>query len=553
MSKRPGGDAAERGRKRRAPRRAAAAAATPARDRETQPSNRAPKPPRAPRAPKFLTNLAPRGGPRFARKMTTGSVVGWTALSVIVPGAAHLRAGRRRTGFVLLGLFGLLLLVGLVYGLSFLGNLGAMARESTMITISAAAVIGALCWFALVLTSYVALGPDRLNGRGQIVSGIVVGLLCVSVMAPFALAANTVLTLRDTVKSIFRSASDPDIQPIKEADPWNGKKRVNFLLIGGDAAGNRTGVRTDSMTVASVDIKTGNTVLFSLPRNLQHVRFPPSSPLAKHFPNGFMAELPNGGLLNEVWQYANDNPQIMGGKNKGPRALMDAIGHTLGLRIDYYALINMYGFVGLVDAIGGIRLRVEKDIPWGGTYGTAGTIKAGLQRLSGEEALWYGRSRVVDDDFGRMGRQRCVIGAFAQQATPDKILTNFGQIARTAKRMAQTNIPQELLEPLANLALEVKDARITSLQFVPPQFYTGSPDWPKIRRATLKAINDSLKPAKRALAAGVTASPGATTSPAATATPSAGRTVTPSQTPTRNGQSAANNGSAKSLSELCGL
>lgn len=554
MSKRPGGDAAERGRKRRAPRRAPASD-TPTRDRETQPSNRAPKPPRAPRTPTFLARLQASGGPRFARKMTTGSIIGWTALSVIVPGAAHLRAGRRRTGLILLGLFGLLLLVGLIYGLSFVGNYGAAARDSTMITVSAAAVIGALCWFALVLTSYIALGPDRLNGRGQIISGIAVGLLCVSVMAPFALTANTVLTFRDTVKAIFPSTSDPEVQPIKQADPWNGKKRVNFLLIGGDAAGNRTGMRTDSMNVASVDIKTGNTVLFSLPRNLQHVRFPPSSPLAKHFPNGFMAELPNGGLLNEVWQFANDNPQIMGGKNKGPKALMDAISHTLGLRIDYYALINMYGFVDLGDAIGGIRLRVEKDIPWGGHYGTAGTIKAGFRQLSGEEALWYGRSRVVDDDFGRMGRQRCVIGAFAQQATPDKILTNFGEIARTAKRMAQTNIPQELLEPLANLALEVKDARITSLQFVPPQFYTGSPDWPKIRRATVKAINDSLKPAKRALAAGVTASPGTTSSPTSspTATPSASRPVKPSQTPTRNGQSAANNASAKSLAELCGF
>ncbi|MEU7893897.1 LCP family protein [Nonomuraea sp. NPDC049152] len=612
MSKRPGGDSAERGRKRRAPRRAAPAessaqdrqtqdpaaqdpatqdraaqdraardqpvqdrtpqghapqdrdvqnrapqdrpepgrvdAGHPVQDRATNPSNPRPRAGKPPRAPKAVQ------APRFAAKMTLGSIIGWTALSALIPGAAHLRAGRRRTGFILLGSFGALLIAALVYGLSFMGNIGAVTRESTMLTVSVAAVIGALAWFALVLTSYITLGPDRLNGRGQIVSGIVVGLLCVSVMAPFALTANTMLTVRETVKGIFPSTSDPDVQPIKEEDPWNGKERVNFLLIGGDGAGNRDGVRTDSMTVASVHIKTGNTVLFSLPRNLQHVRFPASSPLAKHFPNGFMAELPNGGLLNEVWKFANDNPQIMGGKNKGPRALMDAIGHTLNLRLDYYALINMYGFVDLVDAIGGIKLRVEKDIPWGGHFGTAGTIKAGYQRLSGEEALWYGRSRVVDDDFGRMARQRCVIGAFAQQATPDKILTNFTKIAHAARRMADTNIPQELLEPLANLALKVKDARITSLQFVPPQFYTASPDWPKIRRAAVKALSDSVKPTRRALAAQVTASPGATSAPSGSrpVTPSASRTATPSQTPTRNGQ-AANNGSAKSLSELCGL
>ena len=216
---------------------------------------------------------------------------------------------------------------------------------------------------------------------------------------------------------------------------------MNFLLIGGDAAGDRTGVRTDSMTIASVDIATGKTVLFSLPRNLQHVRFPPTSPLRKQFPNGFMAELPNGGLLNEVWQYATENPQIMGGKNRGPRALMDAIGYTLNLKIDYYAMMNMYGFADLVDAIGGLKIRVERDVKWGGHFGTAGTIKAGYKKLTGEQALWYGRSRVDSDDFSRMARQRCVIGAFAQQATPDKILFELRQDRRCDEAAAQTEHP----------------------------------------------------------------------------------------------------------------
>src|SRR5690606_38036298 len=331
--------------------------------------------------------------------------------------------------------------------------------------------------------------------------GVLVGLLCVTVMAPFALAADTIYTLMDTKRHVFQSAQDnPDVAPIKEEDPWNGKDRVNFLLIGGDAAGNRTGVRTDSMNVASVHIPTGTTVLFGLPRNLQHVRFPPSSPLRKHFPNGFMAELPNGGLLYEVWQYANDHPEQAGGRNKGPRALMDAISYTHNLDIDYYVLMNIYGLPDLVDAIGGLTIRVQEDVKWGGLYGTAGTIKAGTRRLTGEEALWYGRSRVGSDDFARMSRQRCVIGAFAQQATPQKILVNFNSIASATKRLAETNIPEELVEPLVELAVKVKDAKIVSLQFVPPKYWPGNPDWAKIRRASAKAIENSLKP-RRAKAA----------------------------------------------------
>ncbi|MDA0635852.1 LCP family protein, partial [Nonomuraea sp. MCN248] len=500
----------------------------------------------------LAARLAGLGGgnsaPQFARPLTLASLLGWTALSVFVPGAAHLRAGRRRTGLILIGLFATTLLALLAFGLANRDNLGIVTRDSVMITTVVLASLGALSWFALAVSSYVTLGPKRLDQRGQVISGILVGLLCVVVMAPFALSATSVYAAWDTKKHVFKSAeNDPDVAPIKEEDPWSGKDRVNFLLIGGDAAGNRTGVRTDSMNVASVHIPTGTTVLFSLPRNLQHVRFPPSSPLRRHFPNGFMAELPNGGLLNEVWQYANDHPEQAGGRNKGPRALMDAIGYTLNLDIDYYVLMNMYGFADLVDAIGGLTIHVQQDVKWGGLYGTAGTIRAGTRKLSGEEALWYGRSRVGSDDFSRMGRQRCVIGAFAQQATPQKILANFTSITSATKRLAYTNIPQELLEPLVELALKVKDARMSSVQFVPPRFWPGNPDWAKIQRASAKAIQDSLKP-RRAKAA-TQAAPTPSGDSTASASPTRVRAAKPTETPTRNSQAA---DGAESLEELCG-
>ncbi|MET8868947.1 LCP family protein [Nonomuraea sp. NPDC004580] len=449
-------------------------------------------------------------------------------------------------------MYAVLLLALLAYGLSVAGDLSNatfLTNDGAMGTVIVLAAVFALAWFALLVTSYIALGPSRLPQQGQVLTGIVVGVLCVAVMSPFALTANYVVAARDSIGAIFPSHPDADV-PVAAKDPenpWGDKDRVNFLLIGGDAAGNRTGLRTDSMNVASVDLKTGATVLFSLPRNLQHVRFPAGSPLHKQFPNGFMAELPNGGLLNEVWQYANDNPQLMGGRNKGPRALMDAIGYTLGLKIDYYMLMNMYGFADLVDAIGGLKIRVEQDVKWGGLYGTAGTIKAGYRKLSGEEALWYGRSRVGSDDFSRMARQRCVIGAFAQQATPTVILTRFEKIASAAKRLAQTNIPRHLVQPLVELGLKVKNAKITSLQFVPPEFYSGRPDWAKIRQATRKAIADSMRPARRAQTANVSASPSGTR-PSPTRTRAMSPTQTPTQTPTKNPQKG-----AQSIDDLCGL
>ncbi|HEY9523637.1 MAG TPA: LCP family protein [Thermopolyspora sp.] len=487
---------------------------------------------------------------RFARGLTTASIIGWTALSAIAPGAAHLRAGKRRTGLVLFGIFVFVLIAAIIIALVIANSgtgAGFAVKDSTLLSVIVITAIGALAWFALIVFSYITLSPNRLPQNAQITSGIAVGVLSVMVMTPFALTAATVQTARNVTNTIFAPGQDGTTQPpVKQDDPWNGRHRVNFLLIGGDAAGDRTGVRTDSMTVASVNVVTGNTVLFSLPRNLQFTHFPKSSPLAAKFPDGFRGDSGQG-LLNEVWYYVENHPEVQrGGRYRGPDALMDAISYILGIKIDYYALVDMYGFAALIDAIGGLKIRVERDVKWGGHFGTAGTIKAGYRKLNGEEVLWYGRSRVDSDDFSRMARQRCVIGALTQQATPAVVLNNFTRIAHAAKRLFKTNIPRDLLQHLVPLGLKVKAGKITSLQFVPPIIYTGNPDWHKIRVLTAKALKESAAGSRDSLAAQVTATPSGATPPAS---PTRSVTATPRQTPTPNDSGRA----AKNLNELCGF
>nr|WP_203947355.1 LCP family protein [Planotetraspora thailandica] len=490
--------------------------------------------------------------PRFGRPLSAGSLIGWMALSAIIPGAAHLRAGKRITGLTLLAAFGAAIAAIVVFAVRLNADRGSALATGTLNTIMIGAAVGALAWFTLILVSYMALRPRRLSRAGQIFSGVVAGALAITVTAPFALAAVTVKTTSDLLDAVTAPAAgeDPEVvpSPVRAEDPWNGRKRINFLLLGGDAAGNRVGVRTDSMTVASVDVASGNTVLFSLPRNLQYVRFPPTSPLHKVFPHGFNAE--GQGLLNSVWYYADNNPQVMGGKNRGAKALKDAIGYTLGLHIDYYAIVDMYGFAALIDAVGGLKIRVAQDVKWGGHFGTAGTIRAGYRRLNGEQVLWYGRSRVDSDDFSRMGRQRCVIGAMAQQVTPSTVLANFNKIAAAARHMFRTDIPRDLLPHLVPLGTKVKEAKITSLQFVPPLIYTGNPDWKKIRTLTAKAIRDSTAGVRQASADASTApTPGASgASPTPTPSKTTVKKPKPHGTPTPNKP-----GSAQGLSELCGF
>jgi polyisoprenyl-teichoic acid--peptidoglycan teichoic acid transferase len=426
-------------------------------------------------------------------------LLGWLALSALAPGIAHLRAGRRRTGLVLLSCYAAVLLGVLWIALTTDSLFGALIDDTWLTVISYVLPLLGVAWFAMMVHSFVVLRPGTLRQAEQIVTGTVAGLLSVAVLAPFALAAQTVWTSRDMLNSIFRDtpAEPParDGRPTpRPEDPWAGRERVNILLLGGDADEHRPGVRTDSMNLASVDVTTGDTVLISLPRNLEEVRFKPGTPMAERFPGGFRLPADPGGgrsdLLNSVWEYSDAHPEIFGGRrNQGAKVLMETIGHTLGLHVDWYALVNMWGFARLIDAIGGVTLTIERDVVFG-KY-NEGLVKAGTRRLKGADAMWYARSRTYSDDYTRMRRQRCVLGALLDQADPATVLTRFNQIALATKELIRTDIPRSMLTHLVPLALKVQKAEVTSIQFVPPLINTGSPDWDKIRRLTRKEIRGS--------------------------------------------------------------
>lgn len=458
--------------------------------------------------------------------VSAGAVIGWLALSAPAPGAAHLRAGWRKTGLVLLSCYAAGLLALLAVVLTTDNLLGSLTQESWLVPIIVGVIVLGIAWFAVIVHSFVVLRPGRLPQGGQILAGTLAGLLAVVVVVPFGVVANYLWTSERTIGGIFTApdpaevAAQPGQRPPE--DPWAGRERVNILLLGGDADDNRTGVRTDSMNVASIDVKTGNTVLLSLPRNLENVRFRPGTPMAQRFPGGFrLPPDPGGGrsdLLNSVWEYADAHPELFGGRqHQGPKVLMDTIGYTLGLKLDWYALVNMWGFARLIDAIGGITITVEQDVVFG-KY-NEGLVKAGTRKLKGADAMWYARSRTYSDDYTRMRRQRCVLGALLDQADPATVLARFNRIALAAKELIRTDIPRSMLKNLVPLALKVKNAKVSSLQFVPPLISTGYPDWDKIRELTAKAVRDSTAPTS-AVAASATPKPSTGKSPKRTPKPS---------------------------------
>jgi anionic cell wall polymer biosynthesis LytR-Cps2A-Psr (LCP) family protein len=358
-----------------------------------------------------------------------------------------------------------------------------VVQSGWLVGLIVAAVLTAAVWVAVVISSYRAVRPAGLSGAGSAFAGVAVGTLCVLVIAPFAYASRLAYVSRDVLTTLFAPGGSA-------TDPWQGRSRVNLLLVGADAAKNRYGARTDSMTVASVDTTTGHTVLLGLPRNLERVPLPP--PANRQFPFGFTGDgTPrNPGLLNEIYQWAEDHPEIVPGVpdgHRGSKLLKETVSGILGVPVDYYAMVDMQGFEELIDAIGGVTVTIKTAIP----YGLRGRIlPAGTRRLSGQDALWYGRSRSDSSDYVRMTRQKCLLNAVVKQADPSAVLSGFERIADAAKRYVSTDLPQGLLPALIDLAGRAKGTEIESLQFIPPMINTAYPDWFLIRRKVAAALAD---------------------------------------------------------------
>ncbi|MBO0828831.1 MAG: LCP family protein, partial [Streptosporangiales bacterium] len=339
------------------------------------------------------------------------------------------------------------------------------------------AVLLGLAWAAVVFHAFWLSRPRRIQSpRRGVATGIALAV-CVLLLVPFGIVARYAGVQRDLVSSMFPSGGS------------GPKGRMNVLLIGGDSGGDRTGTRTDSMIVASTDLATGRTTLISLPRNMEHVPMP-DGPARQRFPNGF------DDLLNAVYAYGEQHPAVVpGSKRPGPDLLKETVSGILGIPVHYYLLVNLKGFQKMVDALGGVTIRVNERLPIGGDGGVpiTGYVPKGLHRLNGYQALWYARSRLLSSDYDRMTRQRCLIGAIEKQADPATVFTRYQQLAAASKQLFQTDIPQNVMSKLVTVAQKAKKQKMKSLALVPPLVNTSEPDWQRIKDKTRQAIDASMR------------------------------------------------------------
>ena len=407
-------------------------------------------------------------------------------LNLLLPGSAQILAGNRRLGRFGVGSIFLLWSLGLVGLVIWFAAhsviLSVVTNPIGLTVIQIVLAAYALLWVVLTLdtlrlTRLVTTAPAM---RPAIATLSILALVVTAGAAGYG--AVSAGSARSAVTSIFAGS--------EMAAPVNG--RYNILLLGGDAGPDRTGLRPDSTSVASIDASTGATTIIGIPRNMEQIQFAKGSPLYGPFPNGY--DCGDQCLLDYLYTYAEEHKSLYPGaaakgSSSGIEAMKDAAEGVTGLTIQYYGLIDMQGFSDLIDALGGVTIDVPAKLAYGPVTATKpyGTFQAGSQNMNGDLALWYGRSRFKGTDYDRMARQRVVQEAILKQFQPSIVLTKFQDIARAGAQVMKTDIPSAALPGFVDLGDKARKRPVTHLELVPPTFNQNQPDYEKLHAAVTAA------------------------------------------------------------------
>ncbi|WP_242035284.1 LCP family protein [Mesobacillus harenae] len=216
--------------------------------------------------------------------------------------------------------------------------------------------------------------------------------------------------VNDMHKPVDRK-SEHRAQAISLAD----QEPFSVLLLGVDERENDSG-RSDTMIVLSVNPSDQSIKMLSIPRDTR-------TDIIGH---GTVEK------INHAFAYG------------GAEMALDTVEHFLKVPIDYYVKINMEGFKGIIDAVGGVTVDNDMNLFHG-----SHTFQEGEITLSGDEALVFSRIRYEDPrgDFGRQLRQKLILEAIVEEGASISSLWNYDGIFKALGTAVETNLTfQEMVD-----------------------------------------------------------------------------------------------------------
>ncbi len=182
----------------------------------------------------------------------------------------------------------------------------------------------------------------------------------------------------------------------------------NVLVLGVDERpdSEEAGSRTDTIMLVRVVPESGDIKLLSVPRDL-------------------LVEVEPGveDRINAAYNFG------------GIDQTMTAFEEYSGIPVDHFAIVDFKGFKDVIDAMGGVRMDVEDEIP------PKYEIEDGLQTLDGNQALFYARYRKTSGgDLDRIRRQQQLVAALRSKALDWNTVKQMPEIARVANRNVESDL-----------------------------------------------------------------------------------------------------------------
>ena len=232
--------------------------------------------------------------------------------------------------------------------------------------------------------------------------------------------------------------------------------RVNVLLLGVGDEDHAGANLSDTIILASYDVKSKSVAMISIPRDL-YVRLPGG---------GF-------GKINSVHAIGEQKKE-----GNGPEYAIKAVEDVTGVPVHYYARIDFTGMKDIVDSMGGVEVDVERsfcDYEYEGrSWRNPVCFRAGVQNMNGETALMFARSRKAagpeGSDFARSIRQQKILMAIKDKALSRETALNPGRALATLEatgKHLKTNLGMAEVARVYEISREINTETVVSKKLDP--------------------------------------------------------------------------------------
>jgi LCP family protein required for cell wall assembly len=240
---------------------------------------------------------------------------------------------------------------------------------------------------------------------------------------------------------------------------------MTILLVGSDQRG--TGYMyglADSIHIVRVDFIESNLMIIDFPRDLW-VEIPD---IAAH--HGI-----THGKLNQAYLYGNPGMGYYNGPGEGPGLLARTLNLNFGLLVDHYLALDTQTFVRMIDAVGGVDVKVASpiDLSYGvDDPGAEYFLSIGTHHLDGQQALLLATNR-IPSTFQRMKYQKLILISLREKLLSRDMVSKLPKLVSQFIGSVQTDLSLRDINNLLCIAQAIPAEHILADSF-PQEMFKAS-------------------------------------------------------------------------------